>query len=158
MKPAWDKLMDAYASSSTALVADVDCTAAGQPLCQKNGVQGYPSIKYGTVGSLKDYQGGRDFDSLKKFADSNLGPQCGPDSLDACSKEDKKKYEEYMKLGESDLKALEAKIKETRVAYEKEMPIMKGAAKWARKKEREAKETERKAKKEAEKKAKKGDL
>merc|ERR1719231_1471116 len=33
MKPAWDKLMKEYADSSTAGVYDVDCTAAGKPLC-----------------------------------------------------------------------------------------------------------------------------
>ena len=37
MKPDWDKLMDAFADSTTALVADVDCTADGKPLCDANG-------------------------------------------------------------------------------------------------------------------------
>ena len=46
MKPDWDKLMDAFADSTTALVADVDCTADGKPLCDANGVRGYPTIKW----------------------------------------------------------------------------------------------------------------
>jgi len=32
MKPAWDKLMKEYKGHASALVADVDCTAAGKPL------------------------------------------------------------------------------------------------------------------------------
>merc|ERR1712232_360522 len=48
----------------TALVADVDCTAAGQELCSANGVQGYPTLKYGDPSDLQDYKGGRDFGSL----------------------------------------------------------------------------------------------
>ena len=90
MKPAWDKLMDAFADSKTALVGDVDCTAAGKPLCDSNGVQGFPTIKWGDPSALEDYQGGRDFDGLKKFADENLKPMCSPSNIDLCD-DDKKK-------------------------------------------------------------------
>ena len=72
MKPAWDKLMDAFKDSNTALVGDVDCTAAGKPLCDSNGVRGFPTIKYGDPADLQDYNGGRDFDALKKFVESTL--------------------------------------------------------------------------------------
>ena len=37
MKPAWDALMADYKDHPTKLVADVDCTAAGKPLCDANG-------------------------------------------------------------------------------------------------------------------------
>ena len=43
MKPDWDKLMDAFADSETALVADVDCTTEGKDLCSEHGVRGYVS-------------------------------------------------------------------------------------------------------------------
>ena len=59
MKPAWDELMAAFEDSPTSLVADVDCTAAGESICSKVGVQGYPTIKYGDPNDLKDYNGGR---------------------------------------------------------------------------------------------------
>ena len=45
MKPAWDALMEEWAESEVGLVADVDCTAAGESLCQEHGVKGYPTIK-----------------------------------------------------------------------------------------------------------------
>ena len=109
MKPAWDKLVADFEGSKTALVADVDCTAAGKPLCDSNGVQGFPTIKYGDPNALEDYQGGRDYDALKKFADENLKPVCGPSNLDLCDDEKKKEIEELMALSADDL---DGKIKE----------------------------------------------
>jgi hypothetical protein len=109
MKPAWDKLMAEFKDSKTALVADVDCTAGGKDLCSDIGVKGYPTIKYGDPNSLEDYKGGRDFDSLKKFAEENLGPTCGPGNLDLCDDAKKADIEKFSKMSESDL---EAAIKE----------------------------------------------
>jgi hypothetical protein len=103
MKPAWDKLVADFEGSKTALVADVDCTAAGKPLCDSNGVQGFPTIKWGDPNALEDYQGGRDYDALKKFADENLKPVCGPSNLDLCDDEKKKEIEELMALSAEDL-------------------------------------------------------
>lgn len=164
MKPAWDQLMGAFKGHPTALVADVDCTAAGQPLCQQHGVQGYPSIKYGDPKALKDYQGGRDFNSLKSFADTNLGPKCGPDQLDACTKKKRKMYEDLMEKYGDNTKQIEddisAKRKELK-KLEEDIAPLKEVARVMRKKDRAKKEAERKAakaekkKKEAEEKAKK---
>ncbi len=36
MKPDWDKLMAAFEGHKTTLVADVDCTAGGEALCQEH--------------------------------------------------------------------------------------------------------------------------
>jgi len=109
MKPAWDKLMAEFADSTTALIADVDCTAAGKPLCDSNGVKGFPTIKYGSPSDLQDYQGGRDFDALLEFASENLGPTCSPDNLELCSDE---KKAEIAKIQEMGAEALTTKIAE----------------------------------------------
>merc|ERR1711920_341939 len=122
MKPAWDKLIKEYADSPTALVADVDCTAAGKDLCETHGVQGFPTIKYGDPADLQDYNGGRDFDSLKKFAEENLGPQCGPANLDLCSDEVKKKLEGFMKMSPD---RLEGKERNALRIVAEEVPLMK---------------------------------
>jgi len=122
MKPAWDKLMDEFKGSPTSLVADVDCTTEGKPLCDSNDVKGFPTIKYGEPGDLKDYQGGRDFDSLKKFADENLGPTCGPSNMDLCDEKMKKKIEGYLAMTED---RLEGKIRNAARVVEEEVPIMK---------------------------------
>jgi len=103
MKPAWDKLMKEYKDSATALVADVDCTAAGKPLCDANGVQGFPTIKYGDPSALEKYEGGRDFDSLKKFADENLKPMCSPSNMDLCDDDQKVELNKLMEMSLGDL-------------------------------------------------------
>jgi len=105
MKPAWDKLMAEFDGSADRLVGDVDCTAAGKPLCDSNGVQGFPTIKFGDPNNLEDYQGGRDFDALKKFADESLGPSCGPSNLDLCDDDQKKEIEKYTSMSADELDA-----------------------------------------------------
>lgn len=106
MKPDWDKLMDAFADSKTALVADVDCTAEGKPLCEQNGVRGYPTIKYGDPANLEDYKGGREFDALKKFADENLKPVCSPTNIDLCDDEKKAEIKKFQDMADADLETL----------------------------------------------------
>jgi hypothetical protein len=103
MKPAWDKLSAEFKDSKTAVIADVDCTAGGQSLCNEVGVRGYPTIKHGDPNNLEDYKGGRDFDSLKKFAEENLGPQCGPANLDLCDADKKALIEKFQQMSEADL-------------------------------------------------------
>jgi len=113
MKPAWDKLMNEYAGHSSALVADVDCTAAGKPLCDSNGIRGFPTIKWGDPSNLEDYKGGRDFDSLKKFADENLKPMCSPSNIDLCDAAQKAEIEKVQAMSGADLDAaIKAKEKE----------------------------------------------
>mmetsp|Transcript_91577 Transcript_91577/g.285434 ORF Transcript_91577/g.285434 Transcript_91577/m.285434 type:complete len:128 (+) Transcript_91577:96-479(+) len=114
--------MDDFKGSPTSLVADVDCTAEGKDLCEKHGVQGYPTIKYGDPGDLKDYQGGRTYEDLKKFADENLGPTCGPTNLDLCSAEVKAKIEGFMKMTAD---RLEGKVRNAQKVLAEDVPIMK---------------------------------
>merc|ERR1711907_864285 len=87
-----------------------------KPLCDEVGVRGYPTIKYGDPNSLEDYKGGRDFDSLKKFAEANLGPTCVPANLYLCDADKKAQIEKFSKMSASDL---EAAIKEKNDAIEK---------------------------------------
>mmetsp|Transcript_54487 Transcript_54487/g.123126 ORF Transcript_54487/g.123126 Transcript_54487/m.123126 type:complete len:162 (-) Transcript_54487:7-492(-) len=95
--------MTAFKDSKTALVADVDCTAGGKSLCNDNGIRGYPTIKYGDPNNLEDYKGGRDYSSLKEFADKNLGPTCGPNNLDLCSEETKATIQKLQAMPAADL-------------------------------------------------------
>lgn len=131
MKPDWDKLMDAFAGSATQLVADVDCTAAGKELCERNGVRGYPTIKWGDPSDLQDYQGGRDYDALKKFADENLKPVCSPSNIDLCDDEKKKEIEEFMSMSVEDLDAKisaeETKISDAEKLFETELQKLQNA-------------------------------
>mmetsp|Transcript_60118 Transcript_60118/g.93454 ORF Transcript_60118/g.93454 Transcript_60118/m.93454 type:complete len:169 (+) Transcript_60118:84-590(+) len=116
MKPAWDKLIAEFKDSKTALVADVDCTAGGKELCNEVGVKGYPTIKYGDPNNLEDYKGGRNFDDLKKFAEANLGPTCGPGNLDLCDDDKKAQIQKFQAMSPAEL---EAAIAEKSGALEK---------------------------------------
>lgn len=91
MKPAWDQLGGEYAGSSSVLIADVDCTADGEELCSKFQIGGYPTIKYFVDGDMEgqDYQGGRDFDSLKSFTEENLEVKCDISNPVDCSDKEK---------------------------------------------------------------------
>jgi len=111
MKPAWDELMQEFAGDKNVLVADVDCTAAGKELCNENGVQGFPTLKFGDPNNLEDYKGGRDKASLASFAKENLGPSCGPDNLDLCDADKKAQVEKFLAMSIDDLKAA-IKVKE----------------------------------------------
>jgi|EP00802_Teleaulax_amphioxeia_P009425 hypothetical protein len=105
MKPAWDKLMAEFKDSKEVLIGDADCTAGGKALCEEVGVQGYPTIKFGDPSALEDYQGGRDFDSLKKHAETKLKPSCSPSNLHLCDDAKKAEIEKLQKMSASDLDA-----------------------------------------------------
>eukprot|EP00429_Kryptoperidinium_foliaceum_P073657 CAMPEP_0176214496 /NCGR_PEP_ID=MMETSP0121_2-20121125/16202_1 /TAXON_ID=160619 /ORGANISM="Kryptoperidinium foliaceum, Strain CCMP 1326" /LENGTH=208 /DNA_ID=CAMNT_0017553587 /DNA_START=27 /DNA_END=653 /DNA_ORIENTATION=+ len=121
LKPDWDKLMDAFADSPSGLVADVDCTTEGKALCDANGVRGYPTLKWGDPSALEDYKGGRDLDSLKKFAEENLKPICSPSNIDLCDAEKKAEIEKFMAMSADDLDAAiadkEKKMEEAEAAF-----------------------------------------
>jgi hypothetical protein len=108
MKPDWDKLMKEFAGNDNTMVGDVDCTAAGKPLCDSNGVQGFPTIKHGDPASLEKYEGGRDYASLQKFA-KGLKPSCSPANIDLCDEAGKA---EIVKVQEMSAEELAAKIAE----------------------------------------------
>jgi hypothetical protein len=105
MAPDWEKLAEVWDGHEVGMIADVDCTTEGKPLCDANGVKGFPSLKYGDPTSLEDYQGSRTYKDLAKFAEENLKPVCSPANIDLCDDEKKKQIEEYMKLSVEDIDA-----------------------------------------------------
>ncbi|KAL3783668.1 hypothetical protein ACHAW5_007497 [Stephanodiscus triporus] len=125
LKPDWDVLMAEFADSSTALVADVDCTADGKPLCDENGVRGYPTLKWGDPTDLQDYQGGRSLDELRKFATDNLKPTCSVKNIDLCDSTKKGQIEKFMTMDMSELKNLveaeEKKISDAEEGFKAEV-------------------------------------
>jgi protein disulfide-isomerase A6 len=92
MKPAWDALGDEYASSSSVVIGDADCTIE-KDLCSKHGVSGYPTIKYYTAETGRDgesYSGGRDADSLKTFVEDKLSKFCDVADESTCDEKEVK--------------------------------------------------------------------
>mmetsp|Transcript_38272 Transcript_38272/g.46718 ORF Transcript_38272/g.46718 Transcript_38272/m.46718 type:complete len:145 (-) Transcript_38272:299-733(-) len=109
MAEDWHKVGDDYAGSSV-LIGDVDCTADGKDLCTKYEVRGYPTIKFFKDGDTegKDYQGGRSYDALKKFAEDELEPKCFVEDPTACNDKEKA-YIEKMKAKSPDDRAAQVK-------------------------------------------------
>merc|ERR1711865_870070 len=121
MKPAWDKLMKNWNKgdrTKTSLIQDVDCTSeTGKPLCEKIGVEGFPTIKWGDASNLEAYEGGRDYDAMKKFAKENLKPLCSPANIDLC--DDAKKKAE-MKTAEDTFTEDVKKLQDTYAQLQKD--------------------------------------
>merc|ERR1712010_396359 len=123
MKPAWDKLMTEYKGNKDVLIGDCDCTADGKSLCEEVGVQGYPTIKYGDPSALEDYQGGRDFDILKKHAETKLKPSCSPTNLHLCDDAKKADLEKEISGKEAEIseaeKTFKSEVEKLQAAYKK---------------------------------------
>ena len=98
--------MAKFADSPTALIADIDCTTDAKSLCDANGVRGYPTLKYGDPSALEDYQGGRDMESLTKFAEENLKPVCSPSNIDLCDDDKKAEINKFADMAPADLDKL----------------------------------------------------
>jgi len=88
-------------------------------------VEGYPTIKWGSPSALEDYEGGREFDDLKAFAEENLKPLCSPTNLELCDDEKKKQIEDLMKMSDDDLAAeiekKDAEAKEAETFFDAEV-------------------------------------
>lgn len=124
MAPAWSELMEKHADSKTLFVAKVDCTKEGKSLCSKEGVRGFPTVKYGSLGNLEKYGGGRTAEALTKFADS-ITPSCSLSNRDACSEEETQLLEELLKLDEEsiqkELDEADAKVEEAQAKHKAEV-------------------------------------
>lgn len=105
MKPAWDQLGSEYEASSSVLIGSADCTVE-KDLCSKYGVQGYPTIKTFTQEGAKDgdaYNGGRDFDGLKKFVQDSLEIKCQVADPSGCTEKEVKFLETFKKKSAEDI-------------------------------------------------------
>mmetsp|Transcript_19451 Transcript_19451/g.28828 ORF Transcript_19451/g.28828 Transcript_19451/m.28828 type:complete len:143 (+) Transcript_19451:266-694(+) len=103
MKADWDQLGDEFAGSSSVLIGDADCTDSAQSLCEKFSISGYPTLKYFKDGDMEgqDYQGGRDYDSLRQFVDDELAAKCDVNDPSECTDKEKG-YIEKMKTKSAD--------------------------------------------------------
>jgi hypothetical protein len=107
MKRVWKNLIEDYEDSDHVLIADVDCTSeAGRPLCKRYNVDGYPTLKYGDPSNLEEYEGERDYDSLKSLVMDELEPSCSPDFLHLCNRDQKLLIQDYMGMEYKDLDEL----------------------------------------------------
>jgi len=139
LAPIWEKLGKKFKNSEAVTIAEIDCTAAGEPLCQQNGVKGYPTIKYwknNGKGGL-DYQGGREMNDLKAFVEGTFKASCDPKTKKGCSDKEvtfidnniNKSLEELQELlagKEADLKAVKKEKRELEAKQKEDLKKFKG--------------------------------
>ena len=107
MKSDWEILMDTFEVNSDQLIVDVDCTDKdAEALCEAQGIEGYPTIRYGPVDDLMEYEGTRDYDALLAFAKENLKPICSLSNFELCDEEKKAEILKLQALSNIDLHAL----------------------------------------------------
>jgi hypothetical protein len=71
-----------------------------------------PTIKWGDPGALEDYKGGRDYDSLNKFAAESLKPVCSPSNVDLCDADKKAEIEKFLGMAGDELNKMIAESEE----------------------------------------------
>jgi len=122
LAPTWKKLMKK--SDDKILVAKVDCTGAGKPLCDANDVKGFPTLKSGDPNSLDDYQGGRDLSSLSDHL-KTLKPSCSVKNIELCTDDEKESIARVRLLGRKEWKKLvdetDKQRKDAQAGFEKDV-------------------------------------
>ena len=104
--PAWQELTDEYQDSDKLFVSKIDCTSnESKELCAEVGVQGYPTLLYGSLGDLQQYKGSRDLESLKKHAEI-IKPACSPKRRDICSTQELEQLDELLSKSKEEVAAL----------------------------------------------------
>ena len=105
MKPAWDQLSEEFESSTSVVVADVDCTVETE-LCSEYDVSGYPTIKYFTADTDEKgdaYNGGRDVDALKAHVKDKLEKLCDVAAPADCNEKEVGYIEKMKAKGQADI-------------------------------------------------------
>lgn len=106
MESAWQQLDDAFASSKSKIIGEIDCTSPkAESVCHDHGVQSYPTIKYGSIYNLQEYEGPRTFAGLKAFADQQLKPRCSVQHTQLCDKTTRKEIRRLQSLTQEELDA-----------------------------------------------------
>lgn len=107
----WKQLAEEWEGTNDVVIAEADCTSDEiGSICKDNGVQGFPTLKYGNISNLSDYAGGRGFEELNEFAKENLKPSCSPFNLELCEGDEKAKLEKIMAMSDSEITAILAGV------------------------------------------------
>lgn len=126
IKQDWETLMNNFANDPQILVAEVDCTEEAS-LCAEQGVEGYPTIRWGTLPSLQEYEGERSLEELMAFA-KEIGPTCSISTIQFCSKEERELIDKQLALSDEDLDVAinrnQAILDAAEEEFEKELGIL----------------------------------
>ena len=111
MESVWKELGDLVGGTSSSkkskLIGEIDCTSPqSESICHDFGVQSYPTIKYGSIYNLQDYEGPRtNLAVLKSFVDQQLKPRCGLQHIQLCDRPTRKEIRRLQSLSLTELDA-----------------------------------------------------
>jgi hypothetical protein len=117
MEPDWERLQKDYADTPNVVVGACDCTTNCKAKCGEHGIQGFPTLKLKLDGRLEDFNGGRDYNSMKREIEKKLNPRpaCSLESKSVCKLDDLAILEESEKMSKAEraakIKQVEADIK-----------------------------------------------
>jgi len=104
MASDWEKLGAEYDGNDDVIIGEVDCTDDdSEEVCEEQNVEGFPTLKYGDVPFLEDYDGERSYEKLFAFAEENLKPSCSLKNMDLCSPNEKSKIDKYLQMSIEDI-------------------------------------------------------
>jgi protein disulfide-isomerase-like protein len=105
MAKDWETLGTKMAADKPGiLIAEVDCTSEeADDLCESNGVEGFPTLKYGDPEFLENYDGPRELDALYEFATTQIVPGCSPKNIDLCDADQKAMLEKLFAMSIEEL-------------------------------------------------------
>lgn len=111
MAEDWSMLAEENEDNADVLIGKVDCTKdLNKMLCQEYGVTGFPTLLYGDVSDMKEYQGGRELSELRDVVEDDLDKAiCGVANPHLCGDEQKQAIEDLVSKG---LEKLDQEIKE----------------------------------------------
>jgi|UPI000581B32A protein disulfide-isomerase-like protein len=122
MAEDWEELAEIWKDHEVGLVAEVDCTVEEQ-LCEELEVTGFPTLMYGDAMSLELYEGPRDLETLKAFAEENIAkPICSVRNLDSCGDEVQKVIADLQTKSREELEeaaaAVDAKLEASQAEFD----------------------------------------
>lgn len=130
MKPDWDWLAKEYSGHPTKLIADVDCTTSdGKILCEKYGITGYPTLKYGTdMDKLLTYEGKQSRVALAEHVEDKLVIECGPSNIDICDDAMKLKIQSYVDMPlqslTDEIRAVEVSLADVKLDFNQKLQAL----------------------------------
>jgi len=87
LAPKWTDMASELVGNPTVLVGEIDCDDEND-LCEDHGIEGFPTIKWGSPDALSDYNLDMETEDMVKFV-KNMKPQCSIANIDLCDDEKK---------------------------------------------------------------------
>lgn len=122
LKPTWDRL--ARFKDKHKLIADIECSGDSAKFCLDQGVDKFPTLKYGNSFDLDEYKGKKELTDLERFV-QEMRPVCTVENQRYCSTSEKALIKQFQKTSLVALDELVEELSEERKKVESEYSLFK---------------------------------